>query len=34
MKKLNLIVIFNKNSSKGLFCIRAKEQYKRKKHIN
>lgn len=28
MKKLNLIVVFNKNLSKALFCIRAKEPYK------
>ena len=28
MKKLNLIVVFNKNLSKTLFCIRAKEPYK------
>ncbi len=28
MKKLNLIVIFNKNLNKVLFCIRAKEPYK------
>lgn len=24
MRKLNLIVVFNKDLSKGLFCIRAK----------
>lgn len=28
MKKLNLIVIFNENLEKALFCIRAKEPYK------
>lgn len=28
MKKLNLIVVFDKNLEKGLFCIRAKEPYK------
>lgn len=28
MTKLNLIVVFNKDLSKGLFCIRAKEPYK------
>lgn len=28
MKKLNLIVVFNKDLSKTLFCIRAKEPYK------
>ena len=28
MRKLNLIVIFNKDLSKTLFCIRAKEPYK------
>lgn len=28
MRKLNLIVIFNKNLNKVLFCIRAKEPYK------
>ena len=28
MRKLNLIVIFNKNLDKVLFCIRAKEPYK------
>ena len=28
MRKLNLIVVFNKNLDKGLFCIRAKEPYK------
>ena len=28
MRKLNLIVVFNKDLSKGLFCIRAKEPYK------
>ena len=28
MRKLNLIVIFNKDLSKALFCIRAKEPYK------
>lgn len=28
MKKLNLIVVFNKDLDKVLFCIRAKEPYK------
>ena len=28
MKKLNLIVVFNKSLDKILFCIRAKEPYK------
>lgn len=28
MQKLNLIVVFDKNLEKGLFCIRAKEPYK------
>ena len=28
MRKLNLIVVFNKNMDKSLFCIRAKEPYK------
>ena len=28
MRKLNLIVVFNKNLNKALFCIRAKEPYK------
>lgn len=28
MRKLNLVVIFNKDLSKSLFCIRAKEPYK------
>ena len=28
MKKLNLIVVFNKNLKKTLFCIREKEPYK------
>lgn len=28
MRKLNLIVVFNNDLSKGLFCIRAKEPYK------
>lgn len=28
MRKLNLIVIFNKDLNKVLFCIRAKEPYK------
>ena len=28
MKKLNLIVVFNANMTKGLFCIRSKEPYK------
>ena len=30
MRKLNLIVIFNKDLNYGLFCIRAKEPYKGK----
>ena len=30
MRKLNLIVVFNKDLCKGLFCIRAKEPYKGK----
>ena len=30
MRKLNLIVVFNKNLDKVLFCIRAKEPYKGK----
>lgn len=30
MRKLNLIVVFNKDLNKGLFCIRAKEPYKGK----
>ena len=30
MRKLNLIVIFNKDLNNGLFCIRAKEPYKGK----
>ena len=30
MRKLNIIVVFNKDLSKGLFCIRAKEPYKGK----
>lgn len=30
MRKLNLIVVFNKDLSKGLFCIRAKDPYKGK----
>ena len=30
MRKLNLIVVFNKDLDKGLFCIRAKEPYKGK----
>ena len=30
MRKLNLIVVFNTDLSKGLFCIRAKEPYKGK----
>ena len=30
MRKLNLIVVFNSDLSKGLFCIRAKEPYKGK----
>ena len=30
MRKLNLIVVFNKDLSNGLFCIRAKELYKGK----
>lgn len=28
MRKLNLIVVFNKNLDKVLFCIRSKEPYK------
>lgn len=28
MRKLNLIVVFNQNLEKALFCIRAKEPYK------
>ncbi len=28
MRKLNLIVVFNTNMDKVLFCIRAKEPYK------
>ena len=28
MRKLNLIVVFNKNMDESLFCIRAKEPYK------
>jgi len=28
MRKLNLIVVFNKNLNEVLFCIRAKEPYK------
>ncbi len=28
MRNLNLIVVFNKELDKGLFCIRAKEPYK------
>ena len=28
MRKLNLIVVFNGNMDKALFCIRAKEPYK------
>lgn len=28
LKKLNLIVVFNKKLDKALFCIRAKEPYK------
>ena len=28
MRKLNLIVVFNENLEKALFCIRAKEPYK------
>ena len=28
MRELNLIVVFNKELDKGLFCIRAKEPYK------
>ena len=28
MKKYNLIVVFNKDLTKALFCIRAKEPYK------
>ena len=30
MKKLNIIVVFNKDLTKCLFCIRAKEPYKGK----
>ena len=30
MRKLNLIVVFNKDLDKGLFCIRTKEPYKGK----
>ena len=30
MRKLNLIVVFNKSLDKVLFCIRAKEPYKGK----
>ena len=29
MRKLNLIVVFNKDLKQALFCIRAKEPYKR-----
>ncbi len=28
MRKLNLVVVFNKDLNKALFCIRAKEPYK------
>ena len=28
MRKLNLIIVFNKDLSEALFCIRAKEPYK------
>ena len=28
MRKLNLIVVFNTDLEKGLFCIRSKEPYK------
>lgn len=28
MRKLNLIVVFNSDLEKALFCIRAKEPYK------
>lgn len=28
MRKLNLIVVFNKNLNKALFCVRTKEPYK------
>jgi len=28
MKRLNLIIVFNQNLDKALFCIRAKEPYK------
>lgn len=28
MRKLNLIVVFNKNLNEVLFCIRSKEPYK------
>ena len=30
MRKLNLIVVFNTDLKRGLFCIRAKEPYKGK----
>ena len=30
MRKLNLIVVFNKDLDTGLFCIRTKEPYKEK----
>ena len=30
MRKLNLIVVFNKDLNKGLFCIRSKNLYKGK----
>ena len=30
MRKLNLIVVFNKDLNKGLFCIRSKNPYKGK----
>ena len=30
MRKLNLIVVFNKDLSKGFFCIRTKDPYKGK----
>ena len=28
MKRLNLVIVFNQNLDKALFCIRAKEPYK------
>ena len=33
MRKLNLIVVFNKDLNKGLFCIRSKNPYKGKYHF-